>query len=248
LILEHLPGDFYTERSIVNEEDINAAIDFFRCLNEDPVFAKKKIRINAAEGFFRITEHIENINSRLSKLTTTHVPKRIERQARDLLCVLQQEIENTSNKIRKMIDRGWIDDALGCDSRCVSPSDFGFHNAVRNKSGVKFFDFEFAGWDDPAKAAADFLLQPRVPVSRKFSHKFMADFYKIIGKNRGQRDAAVASLLRLKWICIMLSPLTSEGLAKAIALNQVPIDTLIEIRVKDTKKYFTQDHLLLYGI
>ena len=44
----------------------------------------------------------------------------------------------------------------------LSPSDFGFHNTLLASDGaLKFFDFEYAGWDDPAKTAADFLRQPR---------------------------------------------------------------------------------------
>ena len=40
----------------------------------------------------------------------------------------------------------------------------GFHNAVvQCNSKVKFIDFEYAGWDDPAKTAADFIFQPQVP-------------------------------------------------------------------------------------
>ena len=38
----------------------------------------------------------------------------------------------------------------------ISPSDFGFHNALRTNTGPVFFDFEFSGWDDPAKTIIDF--------------------------------------------------------------------------------------------
>ena len=44
---------------------------------------------------------------------------------------------------------------------CISASDFGLHNAIMTERGIVFFDFEFAGWDDPAKAIVDFLLQPQ---------------------------------------------------------------------------------------
>ena len=43
--------------------------------------------------------------------------------------------------------------------RCVSPSDFGFHNALVGPDGrAVFLDFEYAGWDDPAKLDLRFLL------------------------------------------------------------------------------------------
>jgi hypothetical protein len=43
----------------------------------------------------------------------------------------------------------------------LSPSDFGFHNAIHRPDGRLFFvDFEYFGWDDPAKLICDTLLHP----------------------------------------------------------------------------------------
>ena len=45
------------------------------------------------------------------------------------------------------------------DEKIISPSDFGLHNAKLGEDGkLAFFDFEYAGWDDPAKTIADFFL------------------------------------------------------------------------------------------
>ena len=33
----------------------------------------------------------------------------------------------------------------------LSPSDFGFHNILEHQGQLSFLDFEYAGWDDPAK-------------------------------------------------------------------------------------------------
>ena len=60
-------------------------------------------------------------------------------------------------------------DTLLPEHRCISPSDFGFHNAIKTLDGVKFIDFEFAGWDDPCKALIDFMLQPKVPITANIS-------------------------------------------------------------------------------
>ena len=48
--------------------------------------------------------------------------------------------------------------------RVLSPSDFGFHNALRRPDGtIVFVDFEYFGWDDPAKMMADAMLHPGNP-------------------------------------------------------------------------------------
>jgi len=52
--------------------------------------------------------------------------------------------------------------ALPADETCLSPSDFGFHNALVDPSGaLSFLDFEYAGRDDPAKPVSDFFCQPK---------------------------------------------------------------------------------------
>ena len=43
--------------------------------------------------------------------------------------------------------------------RTLSPSDFGFHNALRTPAGTMvFLDFEYFGWDDPAKTGFGFFV------------------------------------------------------------------------------------------
>jgi hypothetical protein len=45
-------------------------------------------------------------------------------------------------------------------NRTLSPSDFGFHNILIDQKRLVFIDFEYFGWDDPAKMINDFLLHP----------------------------------------------------------------------------------------
>ena len=48
----------------------------------------------------------------------------------------------------------------------LSPSDFGFHNALRCLNNeLVFLDFEYFGWDDPVKLTADFLLHPGMNIA-----------------------------------------------------------------------------------
>ena len=54
-----------------------------------------------------------------------------------------------------------VEAELPVEQRTLSPSDFGFHNALRRPDGrVVFLDLEYFGWDDPAKMISDFLLHP----------------------------------------------------------------------------------------
>ena len=60
---------------------------------------------------------------------------------------------------------GDMDHPLDTQESVLSPSDFGFHNALLGPDGkLCFIDFEYAGWDDPAKLICDFFCQPQTPV------------------------------------------------------------------------------------
>src|SRR5262249_16446012 len=92
--------------------------------------------------------------------------------------------------------------------RCVSPSDFGFHNALRAANGtVYFLDFEYAGWDDPPHMLCDFFCQPRWPVAFDFFEEVVTGVGAYFRQPELLRDRAYLLLpvYRLKWCCIILN-------------------------------------------
>ena len=103
---------------------------------------------------------------------------------------------------------------LRTDDRCLSPSDFGFHNAILANDGrLRFIDFEYAGWDDPSKLICDFFCQPAVPAPpqafERFARAVVAEF-----PNPAIHLARARLLLpiyRVKWVCIMLNEFLPVG-------------------------------------
>jgi hypothetical protein len=106
--------------------------------------------------------------------------------------------------------------------RIVSPSDFGFHNAIeRDDNGALcFHDFEYAGWDDPAKLFGDMFNQIECPLPVAFLPEVAACLLSL----SSQRDD-LASRMRwllpvygVKWCCIALNPLlTTEAARRSFA-------------------------------
>jgi hypothetical protein len=97
--------------------------------------------------------------------------------------------------------------ALEQAERRISPSDFGFHNAILGPDQrLRFIDFEYAGWDDPAKTACDFLCQVQVPVPSELAHKFLEPLIAddSAPQARADRIAVLLPVYRLKWCCIVL--------------------------------------------
>ncbi len=93
------------------------------------------------------------------------------------------------------------------ECRILSPSDFGFHNAVRTREGaIRFLDFEYFGWDDPAKTVADVLLHPAMRLSEAHRERFVAGACDGLGDPLLVKRLPVAyALLGVKWCTILLN-------------------------------------------
>ena len=99
----------------------------------------------------------------------------------------------------------------------LSPSDFGFHNALRRPSGdLTFLDFEFFGRDDPAKMIADFLLHPAQSLGEDLKRNFVQRILKVFATDRDltARLEQVYPLVGLKWCMIMLNEFVPADLAR----------------------------------
>lgn len=118
---------------------------------------------------------------------------------------------------------GW-DTPLPFPERTLSPSDFGFHNALVRKTDqqVVFLDFEYFGWDDPAKLICDFLLHPAMSIApdcrRLFLTALLRSFADVQPAVR-QRCALVYPLYGLMWSLIMLNEFLPGGIARSKFLS-----------------------------
>jgi len=95
----------------------------------------------------------------------------------------------------------------------LSPSDFGFHNAIRGVDGrLTFVDFEYFGWDDPAKLVNDFLLHPGMRLSADCYERFRTGALEIYGEKGAfaTRLALVYPLYGLRWCMILLNEFLPE--------------------------------------
>lgn len=240
VVMEHIYGNAYPEGVALNPEDAVTALTFFNELNNDIEIARLLIKRDASEGFLYLTQHMDNVWTRISSMETDHLPLEYKAMASAKLDELRQRASRVEARLAMQIALAEVEDAWDPALRCVSPSDFGFHNAIKTSQGVKFIDFEFAGWDDPAKTAADFLLQPRVPVSSKQ----MLDF---TGWLQEQADVinlrlnALKPVLRLKWACIILAILKPERLDSILRVNQgINVEDLIVKRLASSNPYLAE--------
>jgi hypothetical protein len=93
--------------------------------------------------------------------------------------------------------------------RRLIPADFGFHNALRQPNGqLRFMDFDYFGWDDPVKMAADFVLHPAMSLGTADKRFLVAQLAAAVPKDTAFRDRLVARmpLYALRWALILLNP------------------------------------------
>ena len=237
VVLEHLEGEIFTEGMPPNQAAVTSAVNFFRQLNANHSKARHYISMDAAEGFLSLSEHLKNIQNRLDDMQCDHIPAMSKPQAERLLNSMRNKYETIFKITERKISSGEVNDAINPEERCISPSDFGFHNAISTTTGIKFIDFEFSGWDDPVKTVIDFILQPRVPVHERLS-PLQASLQLRQPLEFQQRYDALLPILQLKWECIILSILSPHRLARILQKSPAPSTTsLISSRIAAVVSY-----------
>lgn len=121
---------------------------------------------------------------------------------------------------------GWdMNAALPPAARTLSPSDFGFHNAVRGGDGaLVFLDFEYFGWDDPVKLTADTLWHPGHLLSPPERAAWLAAY-----GDAARHDPAFAARLSahlplygLRWSLILLNEFLPDRWRRRVFAGQAP--------------------------
>lgn len=106
--------------------------------------------------------------------------------------------------------------AVPVQDRILSPSDFGFHNSLRDATGrLRLLDFEFFGWDDPAKMVGDLLLHAGSDLSaaerRHLRAGLLAD---LPAEGLADRLAALLPALCVNWAMIVLNEFLAGDAAR----------------------------------
>lgn len=196
------------------------AIEFVRDLNAErwrPAAARLPL---AAEACFSIEEHLGLVGGRSNRLGDIRPESEIDLEAvrfvRRELLPAWETVRSGTRALARSLGLS-LDRPLDPLARCVSPSDFGFHNVVVSPDGrATFLDFEYAGWDDPAKLVCDFFCQPAVPVSEGYFDNFANRATEGFAEPRSAlaRCRLLMPVYRIKWVCIRLNEFLPVGFGR----------------------------------
>lgn len=204
-IYTYAPGEIVKAANL-RESDIDECVSFIRSLRH--IRHAKEVQ-PAAEAFFCLDKIESNVASRFRRLEKR---ERNSQAEGDLALFLesrfQPAFERTMERATDIYRECGLapEEELAQDCRVLSPSDFGFHNAVRTHDGMMFFDFEYFGWDDPAKLISDFLLHPGMDVPMVERERFRDGVITVMDDPvLRRRQGALYPLFGLKWCMILLN-------------------------------------------
>jgi hypothetical protein len=203
----------------ISEGHIRSAVDFTAELARLRTASGSTKLPPASHAVFSYQGYIDYVEARLRRfqeITSTAPPYRQLRTFID---------EHFVRRFRET--RTWCREEAGSqallereiDARhlTLSPSDFGFHNALLTEErGIVFLDFEYFGWDDPTKMICDFLLHPAMDLSRNLGRRFLDGTLGVFRDDEGlaERVRLTYPLAGLAWCLIFLNELLPEHAAR----------------------------------
>lgn len=206
----------------VGDADVQAAASFFAALNPPQRRERAADLPDGAEACFSIDGHLALVAGRIGRLREGVEDAHdgpTAREARDFVAELSRRWDALAAQVRPAAVAAGLDPATALEphARCVSPSDFGFHNALRGADGtLRFVDFEHAGWDDPAKMAGDFFAQLAVPAPPSGFESFIATALATWPQREdmARRCRLLRPVYQFKWCCIAMNVFLPAQLAR----------------------------------
>jgi hypothetical protein len=207
-----VPGD-KTEASAISQMLVDQAADFILAANDVP---RRPLDLApGSESCFSLTDHLAVVERRVARLTNLD-PEAPLRDAASRL-VTENLLPAWRNVKAKLQSEQGKHDIVPVEEYCVSPSDFGFHNALVDDGGrAVFIDFEYAGHDDPAKLVCDFFCCPGIQVPIGFRREFVEKLANGLELRAGfsSRCDLLIDAYRIKWTCIILNDFLPLGAAR----------------------------------
>jgi Phosphotransferase enzyme family len=208
VLLSWAEGDLV--RDGVGKPEIEQACDFLRrlhTLRATPALPPDHL---AAEACLSVAEIERQLHSRIASLRALEEPSLTTFLTEHAEPALATRLDCAREA---MMAAGQTTVDLPPSRRSQVPSDFGFHNALRRADGrLTFIDFEYFGWDDPAKLTADILLHPGTPIDDAARTRLHSGALEIYGDDPGfaARLKALLPLFGLRWALILLNEFRPE--------------------------------------
>ena len=167
----------------------NHLINFLKETNK-----KSKYRLNAKERLKSYNDLHKQVLLRYNKFLNIKINKKYLKKFNDIKCYL-----------KKIIFEKHKDTKLYLKKDIISQSDVGFHNCGEYHGKIFFYDFEYAGIDNPIKLICDTYYQPEEQINIKNIRKFISNFKKEFNFILPSNFHVFEKLYKAKMILIILN-------------------------------------------
>ena len=195
-----------SEIQSVGQRDLDQAIAFIRSLN---ILSKNNpscFHSLASGSCLSAKSLLKQIELRLKRLQSIAINNQsLNLFLKNIFIPLWKRVKSENLILWPESSR---DRKLDAKYRILSPSDFGFHNALQgNDDKLTFIDFDYFGWDDPVKLTADFLWHPAMELNSKITAKWVKAMVEqfTIDPDFKDRLHAAMPLFGLRWVMIILN-------------------------------------------
>ena len=232
-----LPGN---RPNIIAKNHIDQAANFIRIINRFRALSAAVALPLAVDACLSWQDHLLLPENRISRLISIKPDSEEEVDAYGFITKQLAPLWlSVKTGLIKEIPASELTKKLPLAERILSPSDFGFHNTLDHEGRLAFVDFEYAGWDDPAKLICDFMCQPDLPVTRKQGWQFMRKLLhnwpyadKVV-----QRVDKLLLVHRLKWCCILLNEFRIEDRERRLHAG-IKSNGMLAYQLSKAKSYF----------
>ena len=200
--------------SNIDDKHIIEALNFIK--NVQNVKDKDSCEL-ASEACLSAKHLFDQIDDRFKKLSL------VDNQ--DLQNFLDTMFQPLWNQAKEWSEQHWpsgnITSDLSNAMQILSPSDFGFHNALLKDNKLFFLDFEYFGRDDSVKLMADFVWHPGMNLSNSQKSIWLKGAFEIFKKdlNIHVRFHAAWPIFGLRWALILLNEFLEGGWQKRVYAN-----------------------------
>jgi hypothetical protein len=218
---------------IVSDFYIDQAVQFLLTLNRLKHDPKARNIGNASDACFNLEQHINLVRTRFLQFESI---RPVITEAKEVLGWIKDVLAPCWEKIGSQIPI--FQEKLTTYENILSPSYFGFHNALDFKGKLSFVDFEYAGWDSMAKLACDFICQPELPISKLQATNFLKELAnQTYNKDLVYQVETLLPVHRIKWCFILLNVFNDVHLQRRFHSGNLSQD-ILTVQFNKAKYYF----------
>ena len=216
-----------------SEADVDALADFFIKLQELRGRPGADRLAAASASCFSPAMMADQLRQRLARIRD--VVEDGTDAGRFLRDLLMPRIKQVLEQLESECGQAEIEFAqpLPRSRQSLSPSDFGLHNALRRDGRLAFIDFEYFGWDDPAKATLDVMFHPGTALPFALAGRYRSRLEAVLAASDPslpRRIDVLLPVIGLMWCVMLLNEFLPERWARRQLAGHSDTKTAVQAR------------------